>query len=63
MKTEKIKKRIVVLPKDFQEVLITHEMIFEKQEINIDIIRKLVYLYSVKIILTLVRDGVLRLSE
>lgn len=36
------------LPNNFQEVLITHEMKFEKEEISLDLIRKLIYLYSVK---------------
>ena len=48
MKTEKIKKRVVVLPRDYQEVLITHEMFLDKEPIDINLIRKLVYLYSVK---------------
>jgi hypothetical protein len=47
MKTSKTKKRLVILPPDFQEVLIVHEMKFESEPINIDIIRKLIYLYSV----------------
>ncbi len=47
MKASKLKSKSA-LPQNFQEVLITHEMQFEKEEINLDLIRKLIYLYSVK---------------
>ena len=43
----KNKKKFIVLPEDYAEVLITHEMKFEKEPINLEIIRKLLYLYSV----------------
>lgn len=47
MKTPKSKRKMITLPQDYQEILILHEMQFEK-DINIDVIRKLVYLYSVE---------------
>ena len=47
MKTFKSKKKMVFLPPNYQEVLITHEIQYEKEKLNIDIIRKLIYLYSV----------------
>jgi hypothetical protein len=47
MKTPK--KRILVLPENFQEILISHEIKFERGEIDILIIKKLIYLYSVNI--------------
>ena len=47
MKTQKSKRRLVVLPAEFQEVLIHEEVKFDKQETCIENIRKLVYLYSV----------------
>jgi hypothetical protein len=48
MKSNRLKAK-AALPESFQEVLITHEMKFEKNEINLDLIRKLIYLYSVNI--------------
>jgi hypothetical protein len=48
MRTQKSKKTIIVLPVDFQEVLMMNEMKLEKEkEIQIDTIRNLIYLYSV----------------
>lgn len=51
MKSSRSKKRLVVLPKTFQEVLITNEIKYEKQDIDLELVRKLVYLYSVCFIL------------
>jgi len=48
MKKHKTAKRIVVLPPDFQEVLISNEMKLNK-EITIHTVKNLIYLYSVKI--------------
>lgn len=49
MKTPK--KRLLVLPEDFQETLIKHELKYEKGAIDIDLIRNLIYLFSVRICL------------
>jgi hypothetical protein len=57
MKANKLRSK-KTLPDNFQEVLITHEMQFEKGIINLDIIRKLIYLYSVTPVNS-VRYGVL----
>jgi hypothetical protein len=62
MKTPKLKKRIIVLPPNYQETLIIHEMRYEKELLDIQLIRNLVYLYSVNIffeVLIKVRNGVL----
>ena len=40
MKATRVKLVTKSLPPDYQEVLITHEMQFEKQNINLDLIRK-----------------------
>ncbi len=40
----KVKK---TLPENFQEVLMINEMKFESGDIDIEIIKKLIYLYSV----------------
>jgi hypothetical protein len=50
MKKQKSKKRIVTLPPDFQEVLALHEIKYEKEKIDVDLLRKLIYLYSVRYI-------------
>ena len=46
MKATRISKK-KNLPHNFQEVLIIHEIKFEKGEIDLDLIRKLIYIYSV----------------
>jgi hypothetical protein len=46
MKSHKSTKKIVVLPPDFQEVVISNEMQLNK-EINIQTVKNLIYLYSV----------------
>jgi hypothetical protein len=46
MKKHKTAKKIVVLPPDFQEVLISNEMKLNK-EITINTVKNLIYLYSV----------------
>ena len=46
MKSHKSTKKIVVLPPDFQEVVISNEMQLNK-EINIHTVKNLIYLYSV----------------
>lgn len=48
MKSHKSSKRIVVLPPDFQEVLISNEMKLNK-EIKLQTVKNLIYLYSVMI--------------
>jgi hypothetical protein len=48
-RVKNIKKRVIVLPPNYQEVLILHEIEFSKG-VNVDIIRKMVYLYSVEIL-------------
>lgn len=45
-------KRLHMLPANFQEVVILKEMKFDKEEKTLDIIRELLYLYSVIIFLT-----------
>jgi hypothetical protein len=59
--TKKIKRgNKITLPPSFQEVLILHEMKFDKGDIDLDLIRKLIYLYSVRLnIYNKVRDGIL----
>ncbi len=52
------KRRVLKLPQDFQETLISHELKFEKNEIDIDLIRKLIYLFSVNGDLIAARNGV-----
>jgi hypothetical protein len=52
----KVKK---ALPDNFQEVLMINEMKFENEQIDIDLIKKLIYLYSV-IMVNKDRYGVLR---
>lgn len=37
-----------VLPQNFQETVITHEMKYDKGDKNVNLIRNLLYLYSVK---------------
>jgi hypothetical protein len=49
MYTQKVKKQVVVLPENFQETLIKHEMRYESDIIDVELIRNLVYLYTVKI--------------
>ncbi len=49
MKKTKSMKRIITLPSEFQAVLISNEIQIEKGEINVDILRNLIYLYSVRI--------------
>ena len=46
MKSHKSTKKIVVLPPDFQEVVISNEMQLNR-ELNIHTVRSLIYLYSV----------------
>jgi hypothetical protein len=48
MKSAKLKAK-KNLPEHFQEVLITHEIQFENGDLTVDLIRKLIYLYSVYI--------------
>jgi hypothetical protein len=51
----KLKKRIIVLPAHYQETLLVHEMKYEKQEIDFQLIRNLVYLYSVSCLFKMIR--------
>lgn len=44
-------KAIIILPSDFQEVLITKEIELETGNLDITLIRELLYLYSVIIFL------------
>jgi len=37
----------LILPQNFQETVITHEMKFEKGDKTVNLIRNLLYLYSV----------------
>jgi len=48
MMTKKLKQKKKNLPSDFHEVLLKHELQLNIGEININLIRKLLYLYSVK---------------
>ncbi len=41
------KKTLIILPPEFQEVLITHEMKMETTPLEIETVRNLIYLYSV----------------
>jgi hypothetical protein len=60
MKNNKNKKTIIILPPEYQEVLVTHEMKMENDNFEIETVRNLLYLYSVSFVLTkTVRNGVL----
>jgi hypothetical protein len=43
----KIKEKKKTLPFDFHEILLNHELELNKITIDIDLIRKLIYLYTV----------------
>jgi hypothetical protein len=47
MKNNKNKKTIIILPPEYQEVLVTHEMKMENNNFEIETVRNLLYLYSV----------------
>lgn len=47
MKTPK--RKVLTLPEDFQETLIRYELKYEKGAIDIDLIRKLIHMFSVNI--------------
>jgi hypothetical protein len=42
------KKHVIVLPPNFQEKVILKEMEFEEKKDDIELIRQLLYLYSVR---------------
>jgi hypothetical protein len=45
----RFKKKVKELPHNYDEILLTHEVKFQKNEkVDIQLIRNLVYLYSVK---------------
>lgn len=48
MLKKKLKQKKIILPSDFHEVLLKHEIQLNLGSITIDLIRKLLYLYSVK---------------
>jgi hypothetical protein len=48
MKSSKFRAK-KILPHNFQEVLMKHEMKYEKNEIDIELIRNLIYLYAVNL--------------
>lgn len=47
MKISNTKKHLIILPSNFQELVILKEMKFGGGDRNIDLIRELLYLYSV----------------
>lgn len=49
MKRRNLFKKNQKLPATYPEVLMNHEIDFQKGIINVDLIRKLLYLYSVKL--------------
>jgi hypothetical protein len=49
MMNKKISQKNFHLPSDFHEVLLKHEIQLNLGNITIDLIRKLLYLYSVKL--------------
>jgi len=47
MKRRNLFKKTQKLPETYSEVLMQHEILFEKGILDVDLIRKLLYLYSV----------------
>jgi hypothetical protein len=43
------KKQIIILPENFQEIVILKEMKFNNGDRDLELIRELLYLYSVKL--------------
>ncbi len=55
MKRRNLFRKTQSLPTTYPDVLMHHEIDFEKGVLNVDLIRKLLYLYSVIIILKLLK--------
>ena len=45
------KKQVIILPSNFQELVILKEMKFNSAGLDIELIRELLYLYSVTLLL------------